>query len=364
VALRNQIWEMDHKELPVLVLPPRGPAVKPWLTTVDEAEMHTPPVRYRRYYTRRNRGGGRTVVSVGPFGTWQIWAGMVIALTLFLAWPFFVGLPTWAAVLVAVAWYPYLVVAAVDPVLRELHSRSRTGLVGLGVLLFVLVLLVGRWFAFLGVGLCWLGLPVLHLSRRPGPSPAVQAVPNVAKAMPVSRPSMSSGTSAQTGRPSPRPAEPGPEEMTGSAVGRSDPLRATGLGTPAVAVNPPPPPAGVDRDARVPAAGAPVVRVFVDDDRGYLEWLRQHPRGRVLNAGRHPRFDYLVIHRATCGTISGSPARGSRWTSGDYLKACAGTENDLRTWARNITGGEPGPCGLCDPHHDDPHHDDPDRHEH
>ena len=31
---RNQIWEMDHKELPVLVLPARCPAVKPWLTTV------------------------------------------------------------------------------------------------------------------------------------------------------------------------------------------------------------------------------------------------------------------------------------------------------------------------------------------
>lgn len=31
---RNEVWEMDHKQLPVLVLPPRGPAVCPWLTTV------------------------------------------------------------------------------------------------------------------------------------------------------------------------------------------------------------------------------------------------------------------------------------------------------------------------------------------
>ena len=31
---RNQVWELDHKQLPVLVLPPRGPAVCPWLTTV------------------------------------------------------------------------------------------------------------------------------------------------------------------------------------------------------------------------------------------------------------------------------------------------------------------------------------------
>jgi putative transposase len=31
---RNQVWELDHKELPILVLPPRGPARKPWLTNV------------------------------------------------------------------------------------------------------------------------------------------------------------------------------------------------------------------------------------------------------------------------------------------------------------------------------------------
>ncbi|MFC3494837.1 Mu transposase C-terminal domain-containing protein [Glycomyces rhizosphaerae] len=33
-AGRNQVWELDHKQLPVLVMPPRGGAVKPWLTTI------------------------------------------------------------------------------------------------------------------------------------------------------------------------------------------------------------------------------------------------------------------------------------------------------------------------------------------
>ncbi|GIF13978.1 Mu transposase C-terminal domain-containing protein [Actinoplanes teichomyceticus] len=28
------VWELDHKQLPVLVLPPRGPAVCPWLTSI------------------------------------------------------------------------------------------------------------------------------------------------------------------------------------------------------------------------------------------------------------------------------------------------------------------------------------------
>jgi putative transposase len=31
---RNVVWELDHKQLPMLVLPPRGPAVCPWLTSV------------------------------------------------------------------------------------------------------------------------------------------------------------------------------------------------------------------------------------------------------------------------------------------------------------------------------------------
>ncbi|WP_412734295.1 Mu transposase C-terminal domain-containing protein [Krasilnikovia sp. MM14-A1259] len=34
VTGRNVVWEMDHKQLPILVLPPRGPAVCPWLTSI------------------------------------------------------------------------------------------------------------------------------------------------------------------------------------------------------------------------------------------------------------------------------------------------------------------------------------------
>lgn len=34
---RNHEWEMDHKQLPILVLPPRGPASKPWLTSIVDA---------------------------------------------------------------------------------------------------------------------------------------------------------------------------------------------------------------------------------------------------------------------------------------------------------------------------------------
>ncbi|WP_331718491.1 Mu transposase C-terminal domain-containing protein [Streptomyces virginiae] len=33
-ALRGRCWEMDHKQLPLVVLPPKGKAICPWMTTV------------------------------------------------------------------------------------------------------------------------------------------------------------------------------------------------------------------------------------------------------------------------------------------------------------------------------------------
>lgn len=41
VVARNQVWELDHKDLPILVLPPRGPAVRPWLTSVVDDGTRT-----------------------------------------------------------------------------------------------------------------------------------------------------------------------------------------------------------------------------------------------------------------------------------------------------------------------------------
>ena len=49
---------------------------------------------------------------------------------------------------------------------------------------------------------------------------------------------------------------------------------------------------------------------FVDDDRGYVEWVTKHPRGYVLNTERTPKANDLKLHRATCHTVTGVPARG------------------------------------------------------
>ncbi len=86
---------------------------------------------------------------------------------------------------------------------------------------------------------------------------------------------------------------------------------------------------------------------FMDDDAGYARWTAEHPSGFVVNADRQPRPGYLVLHRATCPTITGAPARGSAWTK-DYIKLCALDVSPLERWAASIKGVLRA-CGRCKP---------------
>jgi hypothetical protein len=91
-----------------------------------------------------------------------------------------------------------------------------------------------------------------------------------------------------------------------------------------------------------------VALTIVDDDSGYLRWIADHPDGFVVNTFRKPNPSYLILHRSTCGTITGTPARGKRWTTGDFAKICSTDRVDLARWAREHNG-ELHPCGLCHP---------------
>jgi hypothetical protein len=89
------------------------------------------------------------------------------------------------------------------------------------------------------------------------------------------------------------------------------------------------------------------MRIFEDDDAGYLAWVEGNQHGLVVNSFRKPDPRYLILHRASCGTIRGKPALGDRWTTGGYIKACSGTRTDLHQWARQNVAGELHPCGVC-----------------
>ncbi len=87
---------------------------------------------------------------------------------------------------------------------------------------------------------------------------------------------------------------------------------------------------------------------FIDDDRGYLHWLQQHPAGFVLNCERRPRPAYLLVHRASCRTIQGVPPRGATWT-GPYIKVCSSDRHQLAAWAMEHVGGKLQACKICQP---------------
>jgi hypothetical protein len=88
------------------------------------------------------------------------------------------------------------------------------------------------------------------------------------------------------------------------------------------------------------------VQMFRDDDEGYLAWLAAHPAGFVLNVERSPRSNYLILHRATCRTISGRPTRGGPWT-GPYIKVCSHDELQIAAWTGKTVGAAPTRCGVC-----------------
>jgi hypothetical protein len=96
-------------------------------------------------------------------------------------------------------------------------------------------------------------------------------------------------------------------------------------------------------DARPQAA----LRIFQDDDAGYLAWIHQHPDGFVANAARRPAAKYLILHRATCTYITRATQQG-RWTVA-YIKVCAPEVAELDRWASMAVGGRLRACRWCAP---------------
>jgi len=90
------------------------------------------------------------------------------------------------------------------------------------------------------------------------------------------------------------------------------------------------------------------VAMFWQDEAGYRRWLGAHPTGYVINCDRKPKDSYIMLHRATCETISGKPARGDTLTS-PYMKVCAESRQALSDWAFDLLGTFPQRCGTCDP---------------
>lgn len=92
------------------------------------------------------------------------------------------------------------------------------------------------------------------------------------------------------------------------------------------------------------------MKKFENDDRAYLSWLQSHPNGFVLNVRRLPDPDYVVLHRASCGSISSKKNAENAYTGRLYRKVCALAVDELAKAAK-AEGRKDGTfskrCKLC-----------------
>lgn len=90
------------------------------------------------------------------------------------------------------------------------------------------------------------------------------------------------------------------------------------------------------------------MKCFKDDDDGYLQWVKTNPNGFVVNTTRQPDPSYLILHRATCHSVTGTPAHGTKWTE-DYIKICSLNRAELETCIILLLSGDIKPCKFCNP---------------
>jgi len=91
---------------------------------------------------------------------------------------------------------------------------------------------------------------------------------------------------------------------------------------------------------------------FCKDDLSYLAWIAAHLDGFVLNVKRKADPDYVILHRASCGSISNDKQAPGAFTGRSYRKICADNVADLRRAAERegrSDGSFSKRCGLCRP---------------
>ena len=91
---------------------------------------------------------------------------------------------------------------------------------------------------------------------------------------------------------------------------------------------------------------------FQNDDEGYLVWVAENRKGYVLNVRQTPDADYVVLHRAGCGSIVSKSRTQGAYTARGFRKIWAKSANDLKTAAKKEgrnDGSFSKRCGLCHP---------------
>jgi hypothetical protein len=84
--------------------------------------------------------------------------------------------------------------------------------------------------------------------------------------------------------------------------------------------------------------------VFIDDEEGYLQWVRNHPRGFVVNTDKAEAVPaYPMVHRTTHKLLSSL----DHYTDRAYFKVCSDNLQDLEQWSRQHRNKTLTYCQVC-----------------
>lgn len=98
------------------------------------------------------------------------------------------------------------------------------------------------------------------------------------------------------------------------------------------------------------------VKMFVDDENGYQQWITNHPDGYVLTTVRDISPDYMSLHKATCRMISRymKNMAADAFTARGYIKIFSESTCNLLDWIKQNDGtGFTKLCSICAPTLDD-----------
>ena len=91
--------------------------------------------------------------------------------------------------------------------------------------------------------------------------------------------------------------------------------------------------------------------ILFEHDAYYLEWLARHRTGFVVNVRRNFNRNYVVLHRATCWTISCRRNYGA-YTERSYRKICGESLDEVQaapTKCDRPRGDFTRICTICNP---------------
>lgn len=89
-----------------------------------------------------------------------------------------------------------------------------------------------------------------------------------------------------------------------------------------------------------------MVYVFDNDDDGYLDWVSSHPGGFIANMDRKQNVPKYPMAHLTTHKLMTSVKIGN-FTTGDYIKFCSSSLEELDRYAVNMYGRPLTHCSVC-----------------